>query len=810
MDIPGYKIDRQLWDSASGRVLLATKVDSGQRVLIRLFPQELAENPFFQANFLTEGLLARVVKHPNIIPVLDAGQFQQLYYLIVEYVDGETLAQRQGSMGLLDKLFVIKEVAGALAYLHKNNYVHRRVWPSRIYFDRRCRILISDIGLARSVSPEVETQLYVENVSDTICLSPEQRAGNSADHRSDLYSLGALFYSCLLQESPAKSPTPVEISLRTESPMLPSRVSLFQHIIDRAMAHRPEDRFQSAEEFANALGRVSDEQILEIETVAGGNAYSARLDKQAPASHSLSRVFGDNSRREYLPQIKEPAGENFKRIIGRIRYAWHKLRQLEFSNRKWFNPRWPVPMAIVVIIAIPLFLTQSIVVVETSTAIARPHAPLDMVSRTPNSGGSSKIDTRTSEGAPVNTLAIAIEGDAYAPLDMVSGTPKSGNSSKINTRSSDGAPVNIPANGIEEDAHADQSPEVVELTETATVSSAKDQMDTTASEAEQAAYAKLDIQLIGELRKQANEQIDRFALSSPPGNNALETYQTILSLDEENLQAQQGIRLIVEKYVRMAESALAARDLQSARVYIARGLSIDSSNQKLKGLELRLAEMRELIARLTPLLVEAQALGESGYIIFPRERNAWLFYQQVLREDPGNLLAKQGSQKLVESQIRQIQSLAASGARLEATAWLKLAEDQMAGNPAFDEMAASLTPSEDTRGLVPKITDLSPKRSWFGRLAVRDKWSVDKDRDLVVRFRYENFDDLQSQLRGVLINLENDQEVGQATATPLGSEGKETLRFAKPASGFEAGDYLIDLRLGPQTLSTMRVSILDE
>ena len=215
------------------------------------------------ARFRREAQAAGRLLHPNVVGIFDYVEEGGSAYLVMEFVDGQTLSgwlAQNARPPLPDVLRVMGDILSALDYCHAHGVIHRDIKPSNIMLTREGRAKIADFGIAR-VDNSALTQTGM--VTGTAAyMSPEQFSGGPIDARSDIYACGVMLYSMLTGKRPYAGSGLTEIMFKvmtTEAPA-PSAVAgvppAFDAVIKQAMAKQPEDRFQSAGAFAAALRAI--------------------------------------------------------------------------------------------------------------------------------------------------------------------------------------------------------------------------------------------------------------------------------------------------------------------------------------------------------------------------------------------------------------------------------------------------------------------------------------------------------------------------------------------------------------------------
>jgi serine/threonine protein kinase len=257
-----YEVLAELGRGGMGIVYRAKQKSLNRRVAIKMLSRDLAGDSEFCARFQQEAEVIARLQHENIVTVYDIEQDRGTFFIIMEYVQGVSLQKRIANSGELSAPHaarLIGQVARALGYAHKKGIVHRDIKPDNIMIVDDDKAMVMDFGIARVADSTLKTQTGV-SMGTPKYMSPEQARGKKVDHRSDLYSLGVVLYTCLTAELPFDGDSPFTIALKhmQEPPPLPSEKvedlpEAMEKIVLRAMAKDPGDRFQSGEEFAAAL-----------------------------------------------------------------------------------------------------------------------------------------------------------------------------------------------------------------------------------------------------------------------------------------------------------------------------------------------------------------------------------------------------------------------------------------------------------------------------------------------------------------------------------------------------------------------------
>lgn len=259
-----YRVERRIGSGGMATVHLATDTVTGRPVAVKVLRHDLAGAVTVE-RFLLEIRVTQELTHPHIIPLLDAGAVGGLPYLVMPFIDGETLQarlRRERQFPLEEAVRITGALAGALTLAHARGFLHRDVKPANVLLEGM-GIYLTDFGIARAIQRSVTDQLTMSGISIGTAgyMSPEQATGDpTLDGRADQYALACVAYEMLAGEPPFTGPTGREViakqlsipapSVRVIRPALPEDVD---RVLRRALEKTPADRYPTVQAFAEAL-----------------------------------------------------------------------------------------------------------------------------------------------------------------------------------------------------------------------------------------------------------------------------------------------------------------------------------------------------------------------------------------------------------------------------------------------------------------------------------------------------------------------------------------------------------------------------
>ena len=274
-----YKLGEMIGTGGMADVYIADDQRLSRKVAVKVLRSDLARDPSFVARFRKEAFAAAGLNHPGIVAVYDSGEVPAPY-IVMELVSGHTLREliHQGEHLPIDRVLEIAEgILAALEYSHEQGIVHRDIKPANVMITDQGVVKVMDFGIARALDDVGATLTSTWNVVGTAqYLSPEQATGESADYRSDIYSVGCLLYEVLLGRPPYTGDTPVSIAFQHVSGELikPSTLNAeipegLSVLLTVALAKKPIDRYQSA-----------SDMLADIRNLRAGRAITAKVARK--------------------------------------------------------------------------------------------------------------------------------------------------------------------------------------------------------------------------------------------------------------------------------------------------------------------------------------------------------------------------------------------------------------------------------------------------------------------------------------------------------------------------------------------------
>ncbi|MEQ8783547.1 MAG: protein kinase [Roseibium album] len=689
MDLPGFEIQREIGRGGMARVYLAVQKKFGRLVALKVVTENFARDPEFRRRFVQESRINARLTHSNIVQVYDVGAAGEALYLVMEYVAGGDLnTHLDQGMRVDDLIRVVREIGRALDYAHSRGFVHRDIKPENILFREDGTAVLSDFGIARVVDNTPSVSRTGTVMGTPQYMSPEQAAGRPLDGRSDVYSLGVVFYRMLTGDVPFQADTEVSTGikhLQDPIPRLPNYLAAFQDVVDRALAKRPEARFQNGAEFSDALEAVKARPDLpnttirsQVVTTQEIRAVGAQLitsrDPGRAERHTRRRqrrtartvlsvtlliaVIGGASavliqQPGWVTRLSAAAG-----IIDdpMVQEAWNSARSLrEDANQS---------LATVVAgyrrvlnldpdhegarLALTTIASQWKTDVEAALAqgnLVQAETKLqESMLAFPNDESLEGLAEQLTNRKHAERLLVSTQGllrshglsdipSATAAIQAYQEVLRLAPAHAVARAELDSLSqhyVTLAAQAVD-DGLVDQAISYLDR-----ASAANDRLPGLATVREKIQQANTAKSAISDMLAQASRYRAAGALINPPGENAAELYHRVLATDPDNAIATQGLNEVVSQLLSTATTLLASGDLTSMRALIDRASAVGLDQNSVNQLKSRLDGEVTRLASVDEKLDEAQALLQRGFITEPQGRNAVALLREVERLDPGN------------------------------------------------------------------------------------------------------------------------------------------------------------------------------
>jgi eukaryotic-like serine/threonine-protein kinase len=269
-----YRLDEKVGSGGMSSVYRAFDPTLERWVAIKLMHRDISTDQDQLERFRREARAVAQLNHPHVVTVIDAGEDDGTPYIVLEFVEGETLKdriRREGRLPVSEAVAYAIEIGRALSCAHENKLVHRDIKPQNILIDRDGRAKLTDFGISRSLDSEGLTATG-RVLGTTDYVSPEQALGHEVTAQSDIYSLGIVLYEALVGEAPFRADTQVAVAMKHVREPLPDVQRLRPEIsaalaavVERATAKETANRYATIEEMVHDL-----EQVLGIEAARSG------------------------------------------------------------------------------------------------------------------------------------------------------------------------------------------------------------------------------------------------------------------------------------------------------------------------------------------------------------------------------------------------------------------------------------------------------------------------------------------------------------------------------------------------------------
>lgn len=294
-----YRIIEQLGQGGMATVFKAYHASLDRYVAIKVLHPAFGEDPAFEARFQREARVVAKLEHPNIAPIYDYAEHEKRPYLVMKFIEGDTLKARldRGPLSSEETLKIVKAVGSALAYAHKQGVLHRDIKPSNVLVAADGQIYLADFGLARIAQSGESTLSGDMLIGTPQYISPEQAMGvRELDERTDVYSLGVMVYEIVVGKVPFSADTPFSIIHdHIYSPLpLPRKVNpevseQIERVLLKALAKDRLDRYETVDQMVAAFKEAWTQAAVPTQTAV---ATRASMQQAVEAAQRTSPNVG--------------------------------------------------------------------------------------------------------------------------------------------------------------------------------------------------------------------------------------------------------------------------------------------------------------------------------------------------------------------------------------------------------------------------------------------------------------------------------------------------------------------------------------
>jgi len=706
VELPGYQIEREIGRGGMARVYLAVQKKFGRLVALKVMSADYSKDPNFRKRFVRESRINAQLSHPNIVQVYDVGLHENYLYLVMEYLRGGDLNDKlKTGLHIQDLIRVVRDISRALDFAHDKGYIHRDIKPENILFREDGSAVLTDFGIAKVVDSGANLTRHGTVVGTPQYMSPEQAAGRKLDGRSDIYSLGVVFYRMLTGDVPFKADSAVAIGikhLQDPVPKLPTHLSAFQDTIDRFLNKDVEQRFQSGEEINADLDDIHAEGLIpnsvlktEVVTTAEIAAVGTdsitkvgepiRAEREHDGSSNTSGSTGlllglflvlglgafmaipGSPGAQWLDDIRGPGASPRAR-------AWSAAQSLAADRNESLTSVMASYQRVLDIDANyqPALDAVAGLADRWKTEIA------DNIERGDLALAEAKLEEANATLSQDVELAeltrrlsnrrLALKLVAQAKAQLQSGGESNREAARTAIQNFQEAlrlhpgnaeataQLNRLANNFT--ALAEQSLSAGDVNAAMgyidSASAANNQLPRLAQVRGRIQQANtVQIEIDG-LLQQARDYRGANALVNPPGANAAEAYYRVLATDENNVFALQGLAEVEAQVIANANGLLANGDLDAASALSERAAVVGLDDKSIQTLKAAINDQRDRSDSIKSLLVEAKDLMSQGFLTEPENNNAVALLLNVLQLQPSNAEAK----ALLESAAQRLAAVA--------------------------------------------------------------------------------------------------------------------------------------------------------
>ena len=837
LQIPGYKIIRELGHGGMAHVYLAIQESFGREVALKVLSPHLADDEEFSKRFLREARIVSQLNHPNIVTVFDAGKHGKYNYMSMEYIPGKDLRDLKDSISREDALRIVKDVARALDFAGNKGVVHRDVKPENIMIhETDNRVILMDFGIAHGDDVTHGMTQTGKAIGTPHFMSPEQTKGLKVDHRSDIYSLGVVLYQLLSGHLPYDADSAVAVGIKhltAPIPLLPGGLEIFQPIVNHCLSKQPEHRYQKAAELIAAIEGISGEQLENIKAQASNF-------KKAGADANAATQVGDiadivTSQKRKIPDLVFPSSKktvvaenndytnpdasektNSKKgllfLLLIIIMVWAGNEKQKELTQFWGYKALPKIVEVFPNLfpnSYTQYWTDKLENKKVKAAALLAVETITPVTAENQSNSIEANDTAQLTSAEIQAKAQAAEKDKITLLkEELENNPENA----------------IKLIAIYKEMLLQNKDDPIAIKELKELKQWYIKQIQLAFATEDTALARRHIALIKEnfpkvsknkkfirLEKRVAflERINNHftkaetyfkagALSKPINGNALNEVNKVLILSPGNEDAKNFKNRIVNSYIDKTSQLQRQGNIHNALLMLEEGIAALHNNAKLLQKRKDLKGKIQHKKNIASLFKQAEKYRLEGQLIRPQAYNAYDLYTKILESEKDNLQAKAGL-KIIHQQLAKIIIALVQKGQLETSEeYLQAAIQRYGKSPLLANVQLKLNDALDE--IAPQILNLKLSNSEVTRLVasnsdVKNIETLKLKQTLYAGFNFVNFDPKTTWLDATLINSRSGTKIAQKPVVISTQFGQHFFEVNLPTKYFANGDYKLELKL---------------
>ncbi len=807
VNIPGYEIKDLLGRGGMAMVYLAVQKSIGRKVALKVLSPDHTDETFSE-RFLREARIASQLSHPNIITIYDAGIYNGIHYMSMEYIKGKNFNEARDLLNRKQKVIIIKQIADALDFAAKKGFVHRDIKPENILLHHDGRAILTDFGIARTNDVSKGLTETGKILGTPYFMSPEQTKGLQIDHRTDIYSLGVVLFQALAGYVPYDGPSLVAICIKHLSdpiPQLPKGLEIFQPIINICLSKKPEHRYQQASELVNALNKITNAELDAID------AKAAAFKKAGQAHHAETMVEQQINTPESAPPPKQQAVSRAVKTPSKA-YKRKDTPSLiadsdDFKNLNRRKSRLLI-FLLIVLFSIGYYKKSELLDIwkQKAEPFVKKHLPPEIkqylyatkdLPKKPDKPKTPGLTAEQLEEKKIQQLKSSlnkIPGNAIALTEIYNKKlTENPNNTIIQAAISelkqwylnrlsnliikkDFISANKTINEIES-----LYPEMREDTDFITLKK------------------KLTLSAINEPHLQKSRVYFAVnALNEPEGANALAELKIVLNNEPTNTEALQGINRIATHFRDKAKNEIQTKAYFKALNSVNSGLQAVHNDPELLQLQEKIKGLIKNKSQTSALLIEAERKRQDGLLTRPAGNSAYDLYKTILTIDSDNTQAQNGLLKIQKQILRKARLATEQNKFREAAGILDSAQKLFPDNREIQTARKNLKKEMDA--VLPIVPKIKVSSTPFSEITETTLQKIKIGQLLYAGFEYKNFTQNNTELTVNVYNGITPKRIIQKKLVLSSNQGKHFFTIQLPKTGITNGNYSIELLFGKSRL----------